>query len=319
MQLSIIIPVYNVEKYLCSCLESMFRQNLNDNCFEVIIVNDGSKDSSIETIRDIIDAHPNVFVIEQSNQGVSVARNNGLSAAKGDYVFFMDSDDLLIDNSFSDILDDAVQYQPDILIADFVKMTDNDINNGLRPSSTTYTSTVIPEGRAAIEYLNPRECFVWRALYKRSFLNEYSLRFLPGIYFEDILFTIECYLRCRKCIRANHLFYIYRQHPNSIVSAINKQKILDLNTVIGRLWNMRHWNMSPVERQRLLKLVFNTYRIQEWYVSHTKELLVHRKEITSDLKVKAPHLRFSGGMRERVASFCYSFFPNTFLLIRSFF
>ena len=99
MKLSIIVPVYNVEKYIRLCMESIFKQGLDENDYEVIIVNDGTPDKSMEMITDIIVAHQNIHVINQENQGLSVARNNGIAAAKGEYIQFLDSDDLLIDNS----------------------------------------------------------------------------------------------------------------------------------------------------------------------------------------------------------------------------
>ena len=82
MDLSIIVPVYNVEKYVRSCIESIFKQELDEDRFEVIIVNDGTKDRSMEVIEDIIAAHTNITVINQENLGLSVARNNGIAAAK---------------------------------------------------------------------------------------------------------------------------------------------------------------------------------------------------------------------------------------------
>ena len=98
IQLSIIIPVYNVEKYIRTCIESIFRQGLNEDDFEVIIVNDGSKDRSVEVIQDLIKLHENTIIMNQENQGSSVARNNGIAAAKGEYILMPDPDDLLIES-----------------------------------------------------------------------------------------------------------------------------------------------------------------------------------------------------------------------------
>ena len=107
--LSIIVPVYNVEKYIRPCIESVFNQGLDDNCFEVIIVNDGTTDNSMEMITDIIRQHNNVTIINQENQGLSVARNNGIAIAKGQYILMPDSDDLLIDNSLKPLLEIATE------------------------------------------------------------------------------------------------------------------------------------------------------------------------------------------------------------------
>lgn len=126
-QLSIIVPIFKVEKYIRRCLESIFRQGLNDDVFEVIIVNDGTPDRSMEVIADIIQQHQNITVINQENQGLSVARNNGIEQARGEYILFIDSDDLLIDNTLPYLLDKALSSQANLVVADFVKMCDEQI------------------------------------------------------------------------------------------------------------------------------------------------------------------------------------------------
>ena len=104
MELSVIIPVYNVEKYIRTCIESIYRQGLSEDHFEVILINDGTQDRSMEVIADIIEAHKNITVINQENQGLSMARNNGIAIAKGEYILMPDSDDLLIENSLKPLL-----------------------------------------------------------------------------------------------------------------------------------------------------------------------------------------------------------------------
>ena len=126
MKLSIIVPVFNVEKYIRPCLESLLKQGLDDDCFEVIIINDGTPDKSMEVIADIIEAHQNIQVINQENQGLSIARNNGLENASGDYILFIDSDDLLIDNSIPFLLDKAIASRADLVVADYLKMRNED-------------------------------------------------------------------------------------------------------------------------------------------------------------------------------------------------
>lgn len=109
LKLSIIVPVYKVEKYIRSCIESIFMQGLDDEEFEIIIINDGTPDNSMGVIEDIINQHKNIKVINQENQGLSVARNKGIVAARGEYILMSDSDDLLIYNSLKPLLEKALE------------------------------------------------------------------------------------------------------------------------------------------------------------------------------------------------------------------
>ena len=119
--LSIIVPVYNMERYIRPCIESIYRQNLDEAVFELIIVNDGTEDRSMEIIQNIVNQHSNITIINQENLSLSVARNNGLAKAKGEYVLMLDSDDLLIDNSLPFLLEKAVASKADLIVADFLQ------------------------------------------------------------------------------------------------------------------------------------------------------------------------------------------------------
>ena len=115
MKLSYIVPVYNVEAYLDKCLRSLYNQSLELADFEVVIINDGSSDSSIEIIEKYRTLYQNITLIEQENQGLSVARNNGINHAKGDYILCVDSDDFLIQDSISNLLQKAIDLNLDVV------------------------------------------------------------------------------------------------------------------------------------------------------------------------------------------------------------
>ena len=112
--LSIIIPAYNAESYLRRCIDSIFKQEINKNEFEVIIIDDGSQDKSYDIALAIASEHKNIFVYTQRNSGQAVARNIGLEKAKGKYVMFVDSDDYLIENTILKVLDIAEENQLEI-------------------------------------------------------------------------------------------------------------------------------------------------------------------------------------------------------------
>ena len=107
--LSIIIPLYNCEKYIRQCLYSIFRQEINESEYEVIVIDDGSKDNGCSLAYEYAKSHQNIRVIKQENQGVACARNNALEKAKGDYITFVDADDMLVSGSLKSLLKIAVE------------------------------------------------------------------------------------------------------------------------------------------------------------------------------------------------------------------
>ena len=115
--LSIIIPLYNCEKYIKQCLDTIFRQEMNESDFEVIVIDDGSKDSGYSLASEYAKRHQNILVVKQENQGVACARNNALEKATGDYVTFVDADDMLVFGSLSTLIKIAVENKADIVKA----------------------------------------------------------------------------------------------------------------------------------------------------------------------------------------------------------
>lgn len=318
MKLSIIVPIYNVEQYILECVQSVYRQALTENDFELILVNDGTQDNSFGVIKDIIHQHTNIIVVEQSNQGLSAARNTGLLYAKGDYILFLDSDDLLIDNTIPSLLA-LSEKMPDLIVAGFKKMNNDEIHNFMAPSQ----DRIIVEEKSGEELflrdLNPQQCYVWRTLYKKEFLDNNNLKFIRDIFFEDVPFTTECYLKARRCVKTSQIFYIYRQRVDSIVSTLNIKKIFDFNTVLARLWEMKRISdLSAEQEAKLMDILFVTFSISIWYVSHDNVLLKQRKDIVRDLENKIPDISFTNGLKQKIISCFYRIAPCTYIYIRGF-
>lgn len=318
MQLSIIVPVYQVEEYIRPCLISIYEQGLDDSCFEVIIVNDGTKDNSMGVIQDIISQHQNIIIVEQDNQGLSAARNTGIEKATGTYILFLDSDDLLVENTLFDLLQEALKSHPDILVANYIKMDDHEIENRKPlPSNCTFKATTGTE--LFLHHLDPRACYVWNKLYNRDFLNKAQLRFTPGIYFEDVPFTTACYLSAGSCIKSTCLLYIYRQRSASICSSIDIQKIYDLNTVLALIENIKSkTELQDCQRKQVDEIIFATFSITLWYTVSDQQLFEHRKEIIKDLQEKVPNLYFSNTIMQRMVSIVFRAMPCTYLSVRRF-
>lgn len=318
MQLSIIIPIYNVEDYIRLCLESAYQQGLDENSFEVILVNDGTKDNSMGVINDIVSSHRNIIIKNQTNQGLSAARNTGLSVAKGEYILFLDSDDLLLPNSLSPLLNEAIKKDVDLVIADFTKKTNEEISNNSFSEENNYLVSVTSGKELFLNNLDPRQCYVWRTIYKKSFIDGNHISFIPGIYFEDVPFTVECYLKARKCLKTTKLFYIYRQRENSIVSSINLKKLKDLNEVIASLWKMKTDLRLPYDFDRkLMDTIFATFSIAIWYIIHDKELLKQRRLYIEDLNKRVPNLKFNNGIKQKIVNAFFRKNPSAYIYLRS--
>lgn len=321
-RLSIIVPVYQVEQYIRACVESVFMQDMDDDDFEVILVDDGTRDDSFSRIADITSKHQNIVVIRQDNQGLSAARNTGLIKATGQYVLFLDSDDVLVPGSIKPLVSQAMEKDVDLLIAGFEKVADDTLQteSPCRRGSTVGSSEDFIEktGSEAFLYdLNPRECYVWRTFYKKAFLDANNLRFIPGIYFEDVPFTTECYLKAGKCIKTDRLFYLYRQREQSICSTLDAQKIYDLNTVIAWLWDMRqHLQLRGNMDAKYMDVIFTTFSITQWYILQYDNLFHERRQLVADLKKKVPDLRFTHTKKQKNISFFFRTMPCNYLWLR---
>lgn len=322
LDLSIIVPVYNVEKYIRPCLESIFHQGLNENRFEVIIINDGTKDKSMEMIADIINQHKNITVINQENQGLSVARNNGIANAKGKYILIPDSDDLLIEKSLKPLLEIALESQADLVVADFMSMNDDEIDHAiaspLRQKRFDYKEKTGEE--LFLQDLNPHQCYVWRTLFRRKFLLESNLTFIPGIYIQDVPFTHECFMKAKKCIRTSWLLNIYRKGHESATFSYTTKKAKDFCTAIAKTWELTHLDgLSSQIQHKLREDVYVSFSALIWIITHKIDNISDKNDIIDFLKQQAPDLWFSNGPRQIFTSFLYRHLPHFFIHLNNYY
>lgn len=318
MELSIIVPVYNVEKYVRSCIESIYKQGLDEECFEVIIVNDGTPDRSIEMITDIIAAHQNIAVINQENQGLSVARNNGIKAAKGEYILMPDSDDLLIGDSLKPLLEKALETKVDLVVADFLTMTDEEIDDFYKKEfkqPKPQFKKVVGE-QIYLELLNPHQCFVWRTLYRREFLVTENLTSYPGLRFQDVPFTHECYLKASNCIRTNILLNIYRKWPGSSTNAYKFENSRHFISAIALTWQLRQ--IEGLSSDLLYKLEENVYVSFRSMIYDTLYGIKDKKDryvLMNYINFQAPDLKFTHSIQQRIITFMVKRMPHLFINI----
>ena len=215
LDLSIIVPVYNVEEYIDRCIKSLIAQNLYS--YEIILVDDGSTDNSSEIINDYSKKYNNVISIHQKNLGLSGARNTGLKLARGEYIVFVDSDDYLIENSLYSLLNQAKAEQLDVGIANFnFVFEDNTCKaNEVKPR---HISSIVDGSEFFYKCLLNNEllCCVWKSIYRRSFLIQNDLFFREGYNHEDEEWTPRVYLVAKKVTYIDIIFYNYFIRSNSI-------------------------------------------------------------------------------------------------------
>lgn len=316
IELSIIIPVYNVENYIRPCLESIFQQGLDEDTVEVIIVNDGTTDHSMEVIADIIQQHDNITVINQENQGLSVVRNNGIAKARGEYILMPDSDDLLVENSLKPLLEMALESQADLIVADYLTMTDEEI---ISTQSIPQKKLIIKEksGEQLFqEDLSPYACFVWRTIYRKEFLLHNRLRFYPGIKFQDIPFTHECYLKANKCLRVSWLLNIYRRWIGASTYSFNVKKARDFCIAIAKTWELNKLELSPAIRVKLQNDLWTHFSEMTRLTCRDIHKDSERISVMDCLKKEAPTLSFQNGVKQKAITFLYRYMPHTFIRLR---
>lgn len=218
---SVIIPVYNTEKYLLPAIDSIRRQTLEN--LEIIIVNDGSTDGSPEIIRRVAQQDSRIKVFDQKNQGPSIARNVGIARAAGKYIYMMDSDDLLENDALELCYRKCEAENLDFVFFDAENFYDSEVENA--PSlSYSHTRELKDQTYAGREVLSlqlekysftPSPCL---SFMRRSFLKAHRLQFYPHILHEDQLFTALLYLQAERVGLIRRTFFHRRMRPDSIMT-----------------------------------------------------------------------------------------------------
>lgn len=236
--LSIVVPMFNVEKYLQKCIHSLFAQKLDDKEYEIILVDDESPDNSFELARFLVKGKKNVKIVRQKNKGLGGARNTGIENASGKYILFLDADDFYINNSVRKIIDLAEKYQLDIL--EFGAKIINQDNKVIY----TLSKSNEPKTLSGVNYYNslrymPSAC---NKLYNLSFLKKNNLVFLKHIYGEDFEFNTRVLYLAKKVMATDHVVAKFYQSENSITRSKNSsQKRKYINDLIFSLIEIKNF------------------------------------------------------------------------------
>ena len=232
--ISLIIPVYNVEKYLRKALESVQNQTFKD--FEAIIINDGSTDNSLNIILEFCEKNKNFVLINQENSGPAVARNTALNVSKGEYIAFMDSDDYIEPNFLECLYEAAKKNEADMVCCNFnVYYPEKDISVYIPIHSLP---GVYPKTKALKKLIRDisMHYYVWNKLTKRELFFNHNVKF-DDMYFEDISISPKLFYYSKKIVFLSKVLYNYSSRESSILHSINVTKINDFIRSLGVIRN----------------------------------------------------------------------------------
>ena len=240
VKVSVVVPVYNVESYLRECLDSICAQTLED--IEIICVNDGSTDSSPSILRTYAEADKRIRIIDQENGGLSAARNSGMAAAVGEYLYFCDSDDYILKDTLAVLYREAKEKELDILLFSGESFFERpELEKKLGRYRDYYKCEAL-SCRSGAELFDE----LWRIdrfrpsiplqFYRRQFLIEAQLSFMKGLISEDELFTPFALLKAQRAASTADVFYMRRFRADSIMTSAPKhQKFDSLFTIFAKL------------------------------------------------------------------------------------
>lgn len=218
LTLSIIVPVFNVERYLTKCLDSLLSQDIDQDAYEIILVDDGSTDDGGEMCDRFASKHENSIVIHQKNQGLSVARNVGLTVARGRYVMFVDSDDFIQENILGVLVREMEKYELDILRFRHRRIYEGDIITYPEAQEQHYllSNNDVFSGHDFLFNRLGKGCYAWQFLINKDFLIQNALFFRPGIIFEDTEWTPRVLEKAKRVAEIDVLVYNYLERKGSI-------------------------------------------------------------------------------------------------------
>lgn len=228
-KISVVIPVYNVEKYLGKCLVSLTEQTWRD--FEVIAVNDGSTDSSPDILRHFAEKYDYIRVIHQKNAGVSQARNTALAAARGEYLAFVDSDDYVAPTFLEELYHACADNGADISCCYYYF---HFIENDFLFEYPFRSKGVLTGAKAMDKLLRDVQIqsLLWNKMFRRSLFVETGVTF-PSMCFEDLAVLNQVFAKAKRVAVIDRPLYYYNQHSSSTLATINANKINDFIRAIA--------------------------------------------------------------------------------------
>ncbi len=267
-KVSILVPIYNVEKYLKECLDSILTQSLKD--IEIICINDGSTDSCPEILEEYRNKDPRIKVINKINSGYGASMNQGLNIATGEYIGIVESDDFIRPEMFKELYNTAVKFNAEIVKSDYYNYLTS-INQsrraGIIGNRKANCITSIEQDASLIKIVPS----IWSSIYNREWLQKLDIRFLetPGASYQDTSFAFKALALAKRIVLLDKAFLFYRNdNENSSVNSKNKVFAIDRefdeitsflnnnpkiknilnNTKLIKEYNTYIWNLKRIDK-----------------------------------------------------------------------
>ena len=260
VKVSIIIPVYNTEKYLNECLDSVVNQTLDD--IEIICINDGSTDNSLNILESYAKKDNRIKIITQKNSGQGCARNKGLSTAKGDYIYFIDSDDTILPETLNECYNLAVKNNLDFLMFQLINY-DEDRDKYYKDGHYDMPAVAKFVKNNVFSYNDLNELIFRVAvspankLYNKDFLDRIDVKFPEDIIFEDNIFFWNVFFNAKRILFVPKHYYIRRRHSSSTTGnpGIRFSDTLEVNNRIFEIF--KEFNLFEKYKSRLVNRKIN--------------------------------------------------------------
>ena len=305
-KVSFVVPVYNVEKYLEKCIQSILNQSYSN--LELILVNDGSPDDSQRIIEKYKKIDKRIISIKKKNEGVSAARNDGIEIATGDYILFVDSDDY-IEKNYAEYLIELIENNDSDMALSYNYFDDC----GFLPKEDEIVK-IINSKEASIElYLGKTGVAVWNKIYKKSLLDKYRIRFNEKFWFaEGMTFNLQYFQKCKNIVCGNKKVYHQIYNYSSAVRKFNLESWkcgmtamkYQLQFINNEKEVINAWNYHYYEYYfHILKGIIQSKSEREYQkeINECKKML--KKSIIYSFKVKIP-------MKRKIKRVIISFFPK---------
>ena len=224
MKLSIVIPLYNKEKYIDRCIESLLNQDLAPSEYEIIVINDGSTDTSYSIAEEFAKTNENVHLYSQENKGLSVTRNRGMELAKGDYIYFLDADDYIASDVIKNLVELSAENDLDILGFKSIYVSDELVTES-STRNLQHNSMQVMDGITLIGERGYRN-EVWWYILKRSFLLETGIKFIDGRFAQDSPFTSNIFAKANRAVRTELDIHRFHKVENSVQTSRDNAHLL---------------------------------------------------------------------------------------------